>query len=228
MTIREIIQRIQSLYSKGVQSDDSRLTNRHIFNKLQSTNNLFLSRKLDKREIISNSAYTDLDCLNIVEDNIINCPCIQDLSCKIYRTECKIPEILTSKQGLLIKSVMSLDGNIKINYTTFEDLKYLSGNKYTAKKMWYFIKDNYFYFVNTKKMKAIRISAIFKNMLEALTYSCGNMENCIDFLDLPFATDDSLIEDIIGFSANELINTFSQVLEDVTNDSKDSHIQQIK
>ena len=37
MTTGEVIQRIQSLYSKGVQSDDSRLRPRHIYNKLLST-----------------------------------------------------------------------------------------------------------------------------------------------------------------------------------------------
>ena len=34
MKIKEIIQRVQSLYSKGVQSDDTRLSDRHIYNKM--------------------------------------------------------------------------------------------------------------------------------------------------------------------------------------------------
>ena len=34
MEVGKIVQRIQSLYSKGVESDDTRLMSRHIYNKL--------------------------------------------------------------------------------------------------------------------------------------------------------------------------------------------------
>ena len=34
MLVKELVQRIQSLYSKGVQSDDTRLSSPHIYNKL--------------------------------------------------------------------------------------------------------------------------------------------------------------------------------------------------
>ena len=39
MIIGDIIQRIQSLYSKGVQSDDTRLKSRHIYNVLITNRN---------------------------------------------------------------------------------------------------------------------------------------------------------------------------------------------
>ena len=39
ITIGEIIERIQSAYSKGVKTDDSRLSSRHIYSKIKSVRN---------------------------------------------------------------------------------------------------------------------------------------------------------------------------------------------
>ena len=122
---------------------------------------------------------------------------------------------------------MSLDGNVKLNRISFNQVKYIAGNRFTANKMWYFFKDNYIYFLNIGKMRTFRISAIFEDMIEAQTFSC-EMNNCIDVRELEFKTDDTIIDKVITTSFNELINIFPKMREDLTNDSKDSIIQQSK
>ena len=42
MILRDIIQRVLSLYNKGLQSDDNRLKPRHIYNKLITVRSLLL------------------------------------------------------------------------------------------------------------------------------------------------------------------------------------------
>ena len=48
MKIGEIAQRVQSLYSRGVESDDTRLMQRHIYNKLLTTRAKLISEQAKK------------------------------------------------------------------------------------------------------------------------------------------------------------------------------------
>jgi len=57
MTIKEIIQRVQSLYSKGVQSDDVRLEDRHIYNKMITVRSKLISQEAKKRQKINQWNY---------------------------------------------------------------------------------------------------------------------------------------------------------------------------
>ena len=53
MKVIEIIQRIQSLYSKGAQSDDSRLSDRHIYNKLLTLRSKYISQQAKKKQKVN-------------------------------------------------------------------------------------------------------------------------------------------------------------------------------
>ena len=55
MTNGEIIQRIQSMYSKGVESDDSRLRPRHIYNKLLTTTAKLYQQQKNKKQKINHT-----------------------------------------------------------------------------------------------------------------------------------------------------------------------------
>ena len=57
MTVGDLIQRVQSLYSKGVESDDSRLTRRHIYNKLLSVRSTLIFNKVIFQVSINNNHF---------------------------------------------------------------------------------------------------------------------------------------------------------------------------
>jgi len=146
MKTKEIIQRIQSLYSKGVKSDDSRLSSRHIYNKALTTRAFLIEQKLDKRQPISQSVYQTLDCVELIPALPYECPCLPEVGCKILRTKYQIPQLLTGLlEGAAIQSVNSVEGSLTFNRTTFEDKKYKKGNKYTASKPDYYIRNDYLY-----------------------------------------------------------------------------------
>ena len=48
MLIKEAIARVKALYNKGKDSDDSRLSDRHIYAKLCSARTLLVKREIDK------------------------------------------------------------------------------------------------------------------------------------------------------------------------------------
>ena len=89
MLVKEIIQRIQSLYSKGVQSSDSRLTARHIFNKVLTVRTKLLSQQSAKKQKISDWNYQTISCVELIEIPPHQCPCIPPLGCELVRSKFK-------------------------------------------------------------------------------------------------------------------------------------------
>ena len=134
MLVSEVIQRIQSLYSKGAQSDDSRLTSRHIYNKMLTVRSKLLSQEAKKKQRVSQWNFQTISCVELIEAPVHECPCVPPIGCKIYRTREPLPEPLTNLNNHLIQSVTSLDGNIIYADIEWTELKYQYTNKYTAQK----------------------------------------------------------------------------------------------
>lgn len=236
MKIKEIIQRIQSAYSKGVQSDDSRLSSRHIYSKILSVRSRLITQKLNKKQNISQWNYQTLECVELIRAEPYECPCLPSVGCIILRTKEKLPKPLSSlMKEHVLQSVTSLEGSIIFSETTWKDKKYKKGNKYTGSKPDYFIRNDYLYLTTKKGPKAVSITGLFEDPLEVDNYPsiCGEKgcdentkENpcpeCISPLDKDLPIDKDMVEVLIEISLQELISIFSQSREDITNNSKDS------
>lgn len=233
--ISEAIQRIKSLYNKGVQSDDSRLSSRHIYNKLLSVRSRLIYQKVNKKQKLSQWVYQTLPCVELIKAPIHECPCIPSGKCVILRTKYKLPKPISSLDKDIIQSVSSLDGSTIFNETTFETEKYTKGNKYTSTKPHYYIRNEYLYITDTKSLEAITITGLFDDPVaveEHPSYcedktSCPECE-CKSAIDREFPIDSDLIDPMIELSLQELIEVFSQMREDQTNDARDNLIQESK
>ena len=73
MTVGEVINRVQSLYSRGVQSDDTRLEDRHIYSKLITARSKVLSQKANKKQMLSQWNYQTIPCIQMVEASKHEC-----------------------------------------------------------------------------------------------------------------------------------------------------------
>jgi len=232
MKLKDILQRVQSLYSKGVKSDDSRLTNRHIYNKLLTVRSRLISQEAKKKQKISQWNYQVLPCVELELVPPHDCPCVPPLGCKILRTKYKLPEPLTGLNGSLIQTVSTMDRGIKIDEVTLNAVNAQKGNKYTSKKMNYFLHNGYLYVTSTQNLKAISIVALFEDPIEASQFKglcdCEDCNNCIDYLEQDFPIDNDLIDAMIELTINELVILFSQSQEDQTNNTRDSLREQSK
>ena len=116
----EVIQRIQSLYSKGMQSDDSRLSNRHIYNKLITTRAKILTQQAKQKQKISQWNYQTIPCIDLIQVPIHECN-IRVEGCTVLRSVCKILKFLTENPFIhLIQSVTTIDGSYSFPETTWE------------------------------------------------------------------------------------------------------------
>lgn len=234
MLIGDLIQRIHSLYSKGVHNDETRLMSRHIYNKLLSVRSVLLYNKLNKKQKVSQWNYQTIPCVEMITVPIVDCPCIPPLGCYILRSKYQLPKPIIKYNKHLIKSVTSLDGNIVYSEIDWEDKKYKSDNKYTANKPDYFIRNKFLYITTTKYPEVITITGLFQDPSEVDSYPSfccneSNIEsNCISIYDKEFPIDDELIDALIELSLKELIEVFNMNREDNTNNTQDNLDQENK
>ena len=230
MLIREIVYRVQSAYQKGVPSSSTRLRNRHIYSKIKTARSRVISQEKKKGQAISQFSYQTIPCIEMVEVPIHECPCIPPLGYCILRSKYKIPKTLTGADSDLIQSVTSLDGNIRYDPTTWQDVKYIKGNKYTGTDPNYFIRNDYLYLTTKKYPVVITITGIFDDPVEASDYPsyCGDESNCTPYMDREFPVEGDLVDAILELSFPELISIFNSNREDVTNNNTDNIIPETK
>lgn len=234
MTIRELVQRVQSLYSKGVQSDDSRLSSRHIYNKLSTVRAKLISEQAKKKQVISSWNYQTIPCVKLIQSPLSECPCLPPVGCDILKSEYPIPKPLYTMDSSLIKSVTSLDGQTVYSETAWEKKKYTKGLKYGKTVHDYYIRNGYLYVTQRLGTKVLTVTGLFENPLEAAQYKgycnpeAAGLDPCKSLLDYEFPIDNGLIEPMIELSLQELIAVFGQATEDLTNDGKDNVVEQSK
>lgn len=234
MIIKDIIQRIQSLYSKGVQSDDSRLSDRHIYNKMVTVRSKLISQQHNKKQKINQWNYQVLNCVELIKAEPHECPCIPPMGCEILRTKHKIPKPLTGLNSHLIQSVTNVNGDVIFSEISWESKKYKSSNKYTADKPDYYVRNGYIYITHKTGIKLISITGLFDDPLEAENFpsmckeNCNDCNDCESFLDKEFAIDNDLIDTLIDICKIELVEQFSQMTEDLSNNASDNVAQQSK
>lgn len=235
ITIRELIERVQSGYSRGVPSDDSRLAKRHVYSMALSARSTLLTQKANKRQPFSQWSYQTLGCVELVKALPYECPCLPAVGCEILRTKEPLPKPLNSIiQGLMIQSVSSVDGSVQYSETTWENKKYKKGNKYTSRKPDYYIRDNYLYITTSKGPKAIAITAVFNDPMEADNYpsicneDCKDCTDCSSPLDKNFPLEEDLTRVVIKMVVEELTDLFLRQKEDVANNTRDSLRQEAK
>lgn len=223
MTLGEAIQSVQSLYSRGVQTQDSRLRPRHIYNQLIRARSTLLSQKKDKNQEISQWAYITLPCVELVQSDSNECPGVLQEGCKLLRSKEQLPRLIAGMDGNVLQSVSSIDGELIIDPIVFENKKYAKGNKYTSKKPRYFIYNQYLWITVIKRLQVIQITAPFDDPVEAWLYpSMCEVPHCIDIFEMDFPMSNAMMRTAVDMAVNELLSIFTQMQQDKNNDASDT------
>jgi hypothetical protein len=214
MVVENILQRIFSLYSSGVEDKSERLMPRHIYNKMLSVRSKLIFQKINKKQFISNWSYDYLPCVALEEVSQSNCPCLIPKGCSILRSVEKLPKPVNSISGYMIQSVTSVDGSIIFGEATQTSKNWKKFDKYTSNKPDYFIQDEYLYITVTRKLKAVTVTGIFNDPIEAAQYpsfcdGIGEQDSCSDNpLAVEFSIDEDLIDTLVQMTLEELAPGF--------------------
>lgn len=224
-TLGEVIQSVQSMYSRGLQSVDSRLSSRHIYSELKRSRADVIIQKSNKNQPIVQWAYQTIDCVELVLSSPFECPCITDTGCMVLRSKYKFPTPLTAISGDLIQSITSLDGDLSIDKTTFATHKYAKGNKFTSKKPRFYFYNEYLFITVLKRLEVVSVSLLAEDFIEAWQYpsACEDCEDCcVDIYERPFPLDSQNIKTVVLMTSERLINTFLQMQKDNNSDAMDN------
>lgn len=227
MLLEEILQRVQSLYSRGVQSKDTRLTPRHIYSATSTARSILLKQQYNKKQITGRWSYQTLPCVELIKAPVHECPCVPSAGCMILRTKYKIPKPISGIDRHLIQAVTSLDGSVKFEETNFEIAKFANkGNKYINDKPNYYPYNNYLYLTSIKALKAITVLGLFDDIIEAFQFPSLCTDGCIDcqcadIMDIEYPIDGDLVKPLIQIANDELIIIMKQMTEDKGNNASD-------
>jgi hypothetical protein len=232
MKITELIQRVQSLYSKGVQSRSSRLSSRHIYSKLVSSRQRLISQQLRKKQKISDWNYLVLPCVELIKVPNHECPCAVEIGCDVFRTKLSLPKTLTNLDSHIIEYVMSVENSLRIEEVSRTENNFSKGNKYTGSNPKYIIEKGHLYFPMRKSPGIVTIKFLPEDPIEAYNYpslcECTDCNECESILDKEFPIDGDMIDTLIEMAVAELIEIFYKMTEDITNNSVDSSKDQTK
>lgn len=229
-TIERIAERVQSAYSKGVKSDDTRLSTRHIYNVISSVRKRLLVNKANKSHSLDQSTYATIPFIKMIPVSSVECDTFSHLGCTIYRSEKKLPNILESKFGFLIEWVMPLDKKYTIDRVNRDGERYSQFAKFTAKRKRYVIESDYLYIINIQSPKALTLRAVFSDSVQYHLYiknTCGK-KDCLPLPKKSFFIDSSEEDTLIKMASQELIEIFYRMIEDKTNNNQDSRKEKSK
>lgn len=220
MNIRSAISIIKS--DNKAFSDDSMLTDRFIWSKIQSKTLFFLKQRNDRFNLNNNNfLYTVLDCVEMELVNSINC-CKEIPACQILRSKERLPKIAESNLSSVIKGIYNLDNSEKIDFISINDVIRLSNSKYKPKGIKAFIKDGYLFIPFRKNPKAVAIEAYFENPLEVYQINkCKEQDSCISYPDLEWKCPSDLQSVIIQEVNKELSYFFNRIIPDENTDKND-------
>ena len=220
MKINDIISRVKAIYNKGIETDDSRLSDRLVYDKLKSTRSLLIKREIDKKRQVSDWIVQTIPCFELVTalpNDCTSCS-VPPAGCKILKSKNKLPKPIQSVLGPELESVTTMDGNKIFSKTNWVKKRYKSGDKYTSEVEDYFIKDGHLFITTNSLLKYIAISGVFEDPLAPIGLdACG--ETCINPLEQEFYLDGHLTDAVVEMTVQQLVGVMKSMPEDAINNA---------
>lgn len=172
-TIGQAVSRVRNVI-KAVKTD-AFLTDRFIYSLILKYANLYIKQELEKGKYMAfDPLYKTLPCVDLIEIDKVEACCDIQSGCTIMRTRDKLPNIISSVNGLMIRSVTSIDGSQDIALTTpltYSRFKGTSGAKYN-KLHYYWPLNGYLYFPDLEWAQ-IKLDALFEGSIASLQCDCA-------------------------------------------------------
>ncbi len=208
MRLEDLIQHVQTMYSRGVHSDDSRLTNRFIYSKLVSARALLLQGSSKEIANPTNGAEQTIDCVELVEVNGSDCyECNETDDCGTLRSRFQIPRTFG---GAPYRFVSSLDRSISYDYVEARAERYKRFRRYTSKRPSYYTRDGFLFTSYKEGPRVIAVEGVFEDPIEAYIFESGcETSECKDIYQMEFPIAATKLEKLIESAVVEVAQEFS-------------------
>jgi len=171
-TIGGAVSRVRNII-KAVNTD-AFITDRFIWSMITKYAGMYIKQMLEKKAYGAlTNLFTTLPCVDLIEVDKVEACCDIPSGCTIMRTKEKLPKIMSSIDGALIRSVTSIDGSTDIEDTTpltYSRYRKTSGAKYDKSKSYWYMND-YMYFPDINWAQ-VKIDALFEG--DTGSFQCEN------------------------------------------------------
>lgn len=193
---------------------DSNYSNQFLYTTLMEHARWLIKREISAGRIYRNTFFFQpLKCQKVIEVSTIDPCCPIKTNCKIYRTECKIPEIWIDNGGPIIKSVLSVDNSTDFSLTSPSSWQNKKNDPYQkkSKQMYAFYSDGYIWFPEHNP-HLVNIVGFWTDDVSQLN-GCGEKE-CVRFLDTKLMVPDWLEAEMFGKALEQLAGISKRLPED--------------
>lgn len=212
VTKRQMIENLRNKLRE--RNADSNYSNQFLYQVLVEHAKWLIKREIKKGIIYSNSFFfKPLKCQKVIEVPIIDECCPIKTNCKIYRTECKIPDIWIDDGGPVVYSVDSVDGSTNFFITTPSGFSSRKDDPYVRKIQTYytFYADGYFWFPEHNP-HLIDIVGFWVDDVTQFN-GCGKKE-CVRFLDTAFIVPPWVEAELLAKALEQLAGVSKRLPED--------------
>ena len=194
---------------------DDYVSDRLILSIGQTIASKFITQKIQRRSIDRDaSLYREVKCIEFEPENVFKCKHIEFRSCnKLSKSVKSLKELglVFTRYGSSIKELFSIDRNSTIfNESTLYQFRLNSQREGGPDEDKFYILDNHIYVPREVWTLSGIVLALDQYELDEL---CGCNENCESVWDKEFIAPDSMLEDIVGYTIQNMAQT-KQIPED--------------
>ena len=204
-TYREIVSRIEN--SLNSLTKDTFIPRRYILSVFKSKAEFFMAQKLfDKTLFRETSLFKWVNCVQMVEEDIIKCGKLEFKRCKsLMKSKKKLPKVLWSKYGSSVILVTTIDGEKEYKLISQVDymnlLKRPNSEKFIGK--FAIIIDDYLYLPDSEiKMVNILIYTLDEKADDLS--DCKECDDCESYWDKEVLISDKIREVVIQETLKEV------------------------
>lgn len=202
-------------------------SDRLVYESLRSSRAALLQRKIIEKEPINHENYQTISCIPLREVDVVECPCAPRSGCTFRVTEWDLPTPLGK-----LHSVSSIDGSINYSYVEWDKFnRKINGRRAHTSNSAYFTTKNTkrgirLYLYNDIHKEMVSVTSVFADPIKIYNYpNCdGSVEECIDYLQLPFPVDPDLLGTIYEASF-DLLRQRAPTEDKLQNESDDARSQ---
>lgn len=212
MTKRQAINDLRDELKK--RDADNNYSNQFLYRELIKQAKWLIKRDINAGRIWKNTFFFQyLKCQNVIEVSPIDPCCPIKTDCKIYRTECKIPDIWIDNDGPIIKGVTSVDNSTDFWLTTPTTWANKQDDPYQkmSSQMYSFYSDGYIWFPKDNPHR-VNILGFWTDDVDSLN-GCQEKE-CVRYLDTKFIIPDWLEAECFAKALNILAGVTERIQED--------------
>ena len=208
----ELVSRISNQL-RAISKDDY-ISSRFILRTAESIARKFITQKIQRRSIDRDSSmYREMRCIEFEKVDIFSCKHVEFKSCiKLSKSINKITDLIFTRYGSSVKELYSIDRQVSFTESTLYQLR-IDSERHSympsdTKK--FYILDNHIYIPEDVKVLSGLILSTDHYDLEE---SFGCEKECKSAWDYEFICPDSMLEDVIGYTIQNISAT-KQIPED--------------